>query len=72
MLDDDVTLDEPGLAARRLSLEPQVVDPRHDPRRDPQRRKHLRSDESMESESNPKKVDQTHSAEKGKKEKSKK
>ena len=62
MLEDDATLPEPGLAARRLSLEPQVVDPRRDVRS----RKHLRSDTSMESSSNPKKADQSRSAEKSK------
>ena len=62
VLEDDVPLQEPGLAARRLSLEPRVVDPR----RDAPSRKHLRSDTSMESSSNPKKADQTRSAEKSK------
>ena len=61
VLEDDSPTPEPALAARRLSLESVA-----DPRRDGASRKHLRSDSSMESSSNPKKADQSRSTEKSK------
>ena len=71
VMSDDEPRPAPQLEARRLSLEPAAAlqDPRTDQRnRREKTRKHPRESDSMsvESSSNPKKADQTRSAEKRK------
>ena len=69
VLSDDEPRPAPQLEARRLSLEPRLQDPRGDQRgRRDKSRKHPRESDSMsiESSSNPKKADQSSSAEKRK------